>query len=90
MRCRTPAFRPAKFDCRSVLQNRRARDGEITPACAQVCPAGAIVFGNVADPDSRVAALKRDSRNYALLSELGTRPRTTYLAAIKNPNPEIA
>ena len=52
--------------------------------------AEAIVFGDLNDPESRVATLKAEARNYALLAELNTRPRTTYLAAVKNPNPEIA
>ncbi len=71
------------------LENRRVRDGEITTACAQACAAEAIVFGDMNDPASRVARWKKDPRGYALLSELGTRPRTTYLAAVKNPNPEL-
>ena len=58
-------------------------------ACQQVCPAGAIVFGNLNDPASRVAQLKAEERNYALLGELNTRPRTTYLAAIRNVNSEL-
>jgi len=48
------------------------------------------VFGNINDPNSRVAKLKAESRNYSLLSDLNTRPRTTYLGALRNPNPEIA
>jgi Fe-S-cluster-containing dehydrogenase component len=75
---------------RAKLEDRPIRDGEIVTACQQACPAEAIVFGNINDPDSRVTKLKADSRNYALLAELNTRPRTTYLAGVTNPNPELA
>jgi molybdopterin-containing oxidoreductase family iron-sulfur binding subunit len=70
-------------------QGRRVKDGEVTTACAQACPSEAIVFGDMNDKTSRVALLKKEPTNYALLEELNTRPRTTYLAAIRNPNPEI-
>ena len=69
---------------------RRIADGELVTACQQACPTEAIVFGDVNDPTSRVARLKADPRNYALLGELNTRPRTTYLAAVRNPNPALA
>ena len=62
-------------------------DGVIQTACQQACPAEAIVFGNLNDPNSRVSQLKAQARNYSLLDVLGTRPRTTYLGRVRNPNP---
>lgn len=64
-------------------ENRAIRDGEIRTACQQACPAGAIVFGNLNDPSSLVARRKAEPTNYALLAELNTRPRTTYLAMVR-------
>jgi molybdopterin-containing oxidoreductase family iron-sulfur binding subunit len=69
---------------------RLIRDGDVTPACAQACPTGAITFGNIVDPDSRVSRLRASSLNYAMLSELNVKPRTTYLARIRNPHPELS
>jgi Fe-S-cluster-containing dehydrogenase component len=76
-----------RIDARN--QGREIRDGEIRTACQQACPGEAIVFGDVNDPQSRVSRLKAEPRNYGLLAELNTRPRTTYLASVRNPNPEI-
>ncbi|HXY03427.1 MAG TPA: 4Fe-4S dicluster domain-containing protein, partial [Terriglobales bacterium] len=70
-------------------ENRKIRDLELQTACQQSCPANAITFGNKNDSDSQVARLKAKSRNYGLLQDLNTRPRTTYLAEIRNPNPEL-
>jgi molybdopterin-containing oxidoreductase family iron-sulfur binding subunit len=64
-------------------------EGAFTSACAQACPAEAITFGNIALPDSRVSVLKKMDQNYAVLEWLNLRPRTTYLAKISNPNPEL-
>jgi Fe-S-cluster-containing dehydrogenase component len=69
--------------------NRPIRDGEVVPACAQACPTEAIVFGDIHDPKSAVARLKQEPLNYSLLGELNTRPRTTYLGRLKNPNSKI-
>jgi molybdopterin-containing oxidoreductase family iron-sulfur binding subunit len=73
----------------SEKANRPLADGDVVTACQQACPAEAIVFGDLNDPKSRVAKLQADARNYALLGELNTRPRTTYLAAVRNVNSEI-
>ncbi len=70
-------------------QDRKVQDGEIIPACAAACPTQAIMFGDLNDPKSRVSDWKRSSLNYSLLGELNTRPRTTYLTEIRNPNPEV-
>jgi len=77
----------AKID--SERQGRRVKDGEILTACQQTCPTGAIEFGNINDPNSRVARLKAEKLNYGMLADINTRPRTTYLASLRNPNPEI-
>ncbi|HEU4714656.1 MAG TPA: TAT-variant-translocated molybdopterin oxidoreductase [Pyrinomonadaceae bacterium] len=71
------------------LEDRKVRDGEIVTACQAVCPTDVIVFGDINDPNSRVSKIKANERNYDLLSELNTRPRTSYLTQLKNPNPEI-
>jgi molybdopterin-containing oxidoreductase family iron-sulfur binding subunit len=70
-------------------EDRDIRDGEVLTACQAACPTDAIVFGNIADPTSRVAQLKASPRNYVTLDELNTRPRTSYLAAVRNPNPAL-
>jgi Fe-S-cluster-containing dehydrogenase component len=71
-------------------ENRPIKDGEIVTACEQACPARAITFGNVDDPESRVSRAKAEKRGYGLLVELGTRPRTSYLASLSNPSPALA
>ncbi|MBI2185808.1 MAG: TAT-variant-translocated molybdopterin oxidoreductase [Acidobacteria bacterium] len=71
------------------LEDRAIRDGEILTACQSACPTEAIVFGDINDPNSRVARIKAHSLNYSLLAELNTRPRTTYMAIVRNPNPEL-
>ena len=78
----------AKID--ADKENRAIRDGEIVTACQQACPASAITFGNINDKSSKVAKLLADERTYSVLADLNTRPRTQYLAAVTNPNPELA
>jgi molybdopterin-containing oxidoreductase family iron-sulfur binding subunit len=70
-------------------ENRAIRDGEIQTACQQACPAQAITFGNINDKQSKVAKLQGDERSYQVLADLNTRPRTMYVAAVTNPNPEL-
>jgi molybdopterin-containing oxidoreductase family iron-sulfur binding subunit len=77
----------ARIDAKTA--NRPIRDGEVVTACQQACPTQAIVFGNINDENSQVQQLKEQPLNYALLAELGTQPRTTYLAKLTNPNPAI-
>jgi molybdopterin-containing oxidoreductase family iron-sulfur binding subunit len=70
-------------------ENRAIRDGEVVTACQQACPAQAISFGNINDRESKVAKLQGDERSYQVLADLNTRPRTKYVAAVLNLNPEL-
>jgi MoCo/4Fe-4S cofactor protein with predicted Tat translocation signal len=83
----TQRINRVKIDAR--LAGREVRDGDVKTACQQACPASAIEFGNLRDLSSRVVKAKADPRNYALLEELNTKPRTTYLAKVRNPNPDL-
>jgi Fe-S-cluster-containing dehydrogenase component len=71
------------------VAGRPLRDGDVVTACQAACPAGAIVFGDLNDAKSQVAQRRAAPLDYGLLAELNTRPRTTYLAALRNPNPEL-
>jgi molybdopterin-containing oxidoreductase family iron-sulfur binding subunit len=84
----TQRIQRARIDARS--QGRKVGPDEVTPACAQACPAEAIVFGNLNDPQSKVSRQHADARRYDLLHDLGTRPRTAYLVKLRNPNPDLA
>jgi molybdopterin-containing oxidoreductase family iron-sulfur binding subunit len=70
-------------------EDRKINDGEIVTACQAACPAEAITFGNIKDRESRVSKLKEQERNYSVLEFLHTKPRLTYLARVRNPNPEM-
>lgn len=74
---------------RADKENRNIRDGEIITACQQACPTQAITFGNINDKNSRVSKIKAQDRNYTVLADLNTRPRTSYIAGVVNPNPEL-
>jgi Fe-S-cluster-containing dehydrogenase component len=73
----------------SRREYREIKDGEIKTACQQTCPADAIVFGDLNDLGTKVSRLARSDRQYRLLSEIGTKPRTTYLGKVRNPNPDM-
>jgi molybdopterin-containing oxidoreductase family iron-sulfur binding subunit len=72
-----------------LLAENRIRDGEVVTACQAACPAGAIIFGDLNDPGSGVYGWKSEPLNYGLLAGLNTQPRTTYLGALRNPNPDL-
>ena len=83
----TQRLQSAKITAKN--EGRIATDADVVTACQQACPADAIVFGNINDPDSKVTRAKKQNRNYAMLGELNVQPRTTYLAKLRNPNPAI-
>jgi Fe-S-cluster-containing dehydrogenase component len=78
----------AKINARQQGRTR-IRDGEVVSACAQACATGSITFGNINDPNALVTKARNRDRNYGLLAEIGTRPRTRFLGKIRNPNPEM-
>ena len=78
----------AKIDTK--MDGREVTDADLQTACQQACPAQAIEFGNLLDPSSRVSMAKAQNRNYEILAELNNKPRTSYLAKIRNPHPALA
>ena len=88
-KCTYCVQRIREAEIQSRVEDRFIRDGEIKTACQQSCPTQAIIFGDINNRDNHVAKLKAEKLNYSLLADLNTRPRTTYLAELRNPNPEL-
>jgi len=88
-KCTYCVQRIREAEIRASDEDRGIRDGEIKTACQQACPTQAIVFGDINGPSNQVAQLKAEKLNYQLLAELNTRPRTSYLAELRNPNPAL-
>ena len=88
-KCTYCVQRIAEAKITAKKEERTLKDGEVLSACQQACPTNAIVFGNINDPDSKVSKLKKNERSYEMLAELNVKPRTSYLARLRNPNPEI-
>lgn len=78
-----------KANIRSGIEERSIQEGEVLTACQQACPTGAIVFGNMNDPNSAINKSRANDRRYNMLAELNTKPRTSYLGRVRNPNPEL-
>jgi molybdopterin-containing oxidoreductase family iron-sulfur binding subunit len=88
-KCTYCVQRIREADIRARVENRAIRPGEVVTACQQACPTEAIVFGNINDPAEEVSRLRDSPRAFAVLNDLGTVPRTRYLAKISNTNPEL-
>jgi molybdopterin-containing oxidoreductase family iron-sulfur binding subunit len=82
-------IRGAQRDAKMKTGSDRLADQQVVTACQQACPAEAITFGDITDPSSKVSVAKKSPRTYEMLAELNTRPRTSYLARIRNPNPAL-
>ena len=89
-KCTYCVQRISKARIEAKKQGRLVAEGEVVTACQQACPTKAIVFGDINNPDSAVSRQRKSTLNYGMLVELNTRPRTTYLARVTNPNPELA
>ena len=88
-KCTYCTQRIARAKLGAKLEDRKVKDGEIVSACQQACPTKAIVFGNINDPESEVSKVKLRNLNYEILAEINTRPRTSFQARLRNPNPEL-
>src|SRR5258708_1479087 len=89
-KCTYCVQRIREVEIRSRREQRPIKDLEIQTACQQTCPTGAIVFGDIANRSTRVSQMRQNGRIYQVLHDLGTLPRTRYLARIVNPSPELA
>jgi molybdopterin-containing oxidoreductase family iron-sulfur binding subunit len=88
-KCSYCVQRVREVEIRARREERPLRDLEVQTACQQTCPTGAIVFGDIADASTQVSATRKNRRLYAVLNDLGTLPRTRYLARVVNPNPDM-
>jgi molybdopterin-containing oxidoreductase family iron-sulfur binding subunit len=88
-KCTYCVQRISKARIQAEMENRDMADGEVVTACQAVCPTRAIVFGDISGPENQVSVEKASPLSYGLLEELNTKPRTTYLASVRNPHPDL-